>query len=246
MIWVDAAGVTHDQNIADVDDLQGMMGISDIRDDVNAIEAMIPGQASQANQLADKTFVNSSIATATAEFMGSLNLVTHLHLDPDTATHTDIADELDDYSFVGTPDNNDYCFVEWPEDTTHTSQITQVERYKFNGSNWAYEYTLNNSGMTAAQLAATLSGITDVKVAKLDALPDNATLTATLAGKVDTVTGKGLSTNDFTTPEKTKLASAIVGATSGTNPVVSTVKVMTSAEYYALTSLDANTEYIII
>lgn len=246
MIWVDAAGVTRDQNIADVEDLQSMMGISDIRDDVSAIEAMIPGQASQANQLADKNFVNSSVATATAEFMGSLNLVTHLQLDPDTAAHTDIADALDNYSFADTPNNNDYCFVEWPEDTTHTSQITQVERYKFNGTNWAYEYTLNNSGMTAAQLAATLSGITDVKVAKLDALPDNATLTTTLAGKVDTVPGKGLSTEDYTTTDKTKLASAIVGATSGTNPVVGTVKVMTSAEYYALTSIDANTEYIII
>ena len=91
-----------------------------------------------------------------------------------------------------------------------------------------------------------MSGITDVKVAKLDALPTNAQLTSTLAGKVDVVTGKGLSTNDYTTAEKTKLASAIVGATSGANPVVGTVKVMTSAEYYALTTLDANTEYVII
>ena len=150
MIWVDAAGVTHDQNIADVEDLQGMMGISDIRNDVNAIEAMIPGEASSNNQLADKTFVNSSVSTATATYRDSYNLYDDLELDPDTATHTDIEYKLDNYSFADTPDNNDYCFVEWPEDTTHTTQITQVERYKFNGSNWAYEYTLNNSGMTAA------------------------------------------------------------------------------------------------
>lgn len=240
----DAAGVEQSDTIANITDLQAVFGISDIQDDVNAIKSKIPVQASRSNQLADKTFVNNSIATATAKFMDSLNLYDDLQLDPDEATHTDIGAALDNYSFVDTPDNNDYCFVEWPEDTTHTSQITQVERYKFNGSNWAYEYTLNNSGMTAAQWATLNSGMVAADKTKLDTYPADGT--AAFAAKVDKVQGKGLSTEDFTTAEKTKLASAIVGATSGTNPVVGTVKVMTSAEYYALTSLDANTEYVII
>lgn len=246
MIWVDAAGVTHDQNIADVDDLQGMMGISDIRDDVNAIKGKIPAQTyEQGNELADKTFVNSSIATATATFRGSYNLVIDLGLQIG-ASEADIANVL--FGIIQTKDNNDYCFVEipTPESQPTYDQIEQVDRWKFNGTAWVKEYTLNNSGFTAAQWATVNSGLTGADKTKLTALPTNAQLTTMLAGKVDTVTGKGLSTEDFTTPEKTKLASAIVGATSGTNPVVGTVKVMTSAEYYALTSLDANTEYIII
>ena len=244
--WWDAAGVEQHDTIATVENLDAIFDISDLKDDVAAIKAKIPNEASQDNQLADKTFVNSSVATATATFRGSLNLVSHLHLDPDTASRTDIADELDSYSFADTPDNNDYCFVEWPEDTTHTSQITQVERYKYNGTNWAYEYTLNNSGMTAAQWATLNSGMVAADKTKLDTYPANGT--TAFDAKVDKVTGKGLSTNDYTTAEKTKLASAIVGATSGTNPVVGTVKVMTSDEYYAIpsTDLDANTEYIII
>lgn len=39
-------------------------------------------------------------------------------------------------------------------------------------------------------------------------------LTAALADKVDKVAGKGLSTNDYTTPEKTKLAGVAAGATA--------------------------------
>ena len=41
-------------------------------------------------------------------------------------------------------------------------------------------------------------------------------LGAALAGKVDTVSGKGLSTNDYTTEEKTKLAGIATGATNVT------------------------------
>lgn len=223
-----------------------MMGISDIRNDVNAIKGKIPAQAyEQGNELADKTFVNSSIATATATFRGSYNLVTDLGLQIG-APEANIANAL--FGIIQNKDNNDYCFVEipTPESQPAYDQIEQVDRWKFNGTAWVKEYTLNNSGFTAAQWATVNSGLTGADKVKLTALPTNAQLTTTLAGKVDTVTGKGLSTNDYTTTEKTKLASAIVGATSGTNPVVGTVKVMTSAEYYALTTLDANTEYVII
>ena len=39
------------------------------------IAPLIPAQASANNQLADKAFVNSSIATATATYRGNYNLV---------------------------------------------------------------------------------------------------------------------------------------------------------------------------
>ena len=42
------------------------------------ITALIPSQASSSNKLADKAFVNSSIAPATATFRGTYNLVSDL------------------------------------------------------------------------------------------------------------------------------------------------------------------------
>ena len=227
------------------------MGISDIRDDVNAIKGKIPAQTyEQGNELADKTFVNSSIATATATFRGSYNLAKPvadggLNL-PLNATREQIAAALLTATAQFDPDNNDYAFVEvpTPESQPTYDQLDHVDRWKFNGTAWSFEYKLNNSGMTAAQWATLNSGMVADDKTKLNTYPANGT--TAFDAKVDKVTGKGLSTNDFTTPEKTKLASAIVGATSGTNPVVGTVKVMTSDEYYALTTLDANTEYVII
>lgn len=60
---------------------------------IQSILALIPAQANPSNQLADKDFVNSSIATNTANFIG---------------TFEDIP-ELNSYS--GTITNNDYAFV---------------------------------------------------------------------------------------------------------------------------------------
>lgn len=52
---------------------------------------------------------------------------------------------------------------------------------------------------------------------------DNADIIdATLYSKVDKVTGKGLSTNDFTTDEKNKLAGIAAGATAVTLPIAAT------------------------
>lgn len=60
---------------------------------VQAIQVLIPNQASAQNQLADKDFVNSSIATNTGNFIGTFNSV----------------EERDAYT--GDITNNDYCFV---------------------------------------------------------------------------------------------------------------------------------------
>ena len=121
------------------------------------ITALIPAQASAQNQLADKAFVNSSVATATATFRGTYNLVTDLGLTT-SATHAQIATALGNE--VSTADNNDYTFVQVPADDSTPTVIARVERYKFDGTDWSYEYELNNSGFTAAQWAAINSGIT--------------------------------------------------------------------------------------
>ena len=114
---------------------------------IAAITTLIPAAATSTNQLADKSFVNSSISTNTAYFIGTFNSVA----------------ELEAYS--GTLTNNDYAFVA----TTDTAGNTLYDRYKYNSStqDWAFEYELNNSSFTAAQWAAINSGITsDSKVTR--------------------------------------------------------------------------------
>lgn len=64
-----------------------------LQQSVNTIQGLIPSQASSENKLADKDFVNSSIATNTANFIGTFDSVTELQ------------------AYAGTVTNNDYAFV---------------------------------------------------------------------------------------------------------------------------------------
>lgn len=103
----------------------------------------IPTEASSSNQLADKAFVNSSIATATATFRG-------------TVTSTQALAAL-------TGDLNDYAFLQNIDPAT--GQTLSYDRYKWvetggDYGHWKYEYTLNNSSFTSDQWAAINSGIT--------------------------------------------------------------------------------------
>lgn len=83
-------------------------------------------------------FVNSSVSTNTANFIGTFNSVADLE------------------AYSGTVTNNDYAFVIG----TDTAGNTVYNRYKYNGTAWAFEYALNNSSFTAAQWATIQSGLT--------------------------------------------------------------------------------------
>lgn len=115
--------------------------------DISTINGKIPAQASSENQLADKNFVNSSIATNTANFIGTFNSVADLE------------------AYSGTLTNNDYAFVVGVDSDGNTV----YNRYKYNGETqtWIFEYALNNSSFTAAQWAAINSGITDTAVTQI-------------------------------------------------------------------------------
>ena len=141
-----------------------------------AVSDLVPAQASSENQLADKNFVNSSINTATATYQGCYNLVSDLSLTTQ-ASHGQIEDALATKmtALSITPDNNDYAFVQIPTADATPTEIASVERYKFNGTRWSYEYALNNSGFTAAQWAAVNSGITSGLVAKLSGMTGTST-----------------------------------------------------------------------
>ena len=110
---------------------------------VTAIEADIPSEASASNKLADKNFVNSSIATNTANFLG---------------TYTTLAD----IEAIQNPTNNDYAFLE----TTDSQGNNVYDRYKYSASEsqWLFEYELNNSSFTSGQWATINSGLTQNSV----------------------------------------------------------------------------------
>lgn len=124
------------------------------------LNEVMPVSASAQNQLADKNFVNSSVATNTANFVGTFNT-------------------LNDLETVPSPTNNDYGFV------VSTDQDGNVvyRRYKYSvrDNEWLFEYALNNSSFTAAQWASIQSGITAALVAKLIGLPTNSELMALLS-----------------------------------------------------------------
>ena len=104
---------------------------------IGVVSSSIPTKVSQLvndSEFTDKNFVNSSIATNTANFKGTFNNESEF---PTEAT------------------NNDYLF--W--NTVDENGNTIYKRYKYiaSTSTWTYEYTLNNSSFTAEQWA-TING----------------------------------------------------------------------------------------
>ena len=112
---------------------------------INTINGKIPEAATSTNQLADKDFVNSSIATSTATFRGTFNSLADLE------------------AYSGPKDDNDYAFVI----TKDSVGNTLYNRYKYTGNEWLFEYSLNNSSFTAVQWAAINSNITSARVIQI-------------------------------------------------------------------------------
>lgn len=102
-------------------------------------------------------FVNSSIATNTAYFIGTFASVAELE------------------AYTGTVTNNDYAFVT----STDSAGNTLYNRYKYNAATqvWSFEYAVNNTAFTAAQWAAIQSGLTASDKTKLDGIEQGANKT---------------------------------------------------------------------
>lgn len=117
---------------------------------IDGIVAKIPTAASASNQLADKAFVNSSLNSIAAYF------ITKNATGDSFATKAELTSATTFYSggAVRVPTRNDYCIVAKDED--HDNATT---RYIYN-NNWEYQYTINETPLTAEQLAAINSGIT--------------------------------------------------------------------------------------
>jgi len=135
----------------------------------DAIRSLIPAQASADNKLADKAYVNDKVSTDTATFRGTFNLVTDLDLTTE-ATQGQIATALG--TAISGEDKNDYAFVQIPTSDATPTEIARIDRYKYIGLQWAFEYSINNSGFTAEQWAAINSGITSSLVTAFGAKYD--------------------------------------------------------------------------
>ena len=141
--------------------------ISNASSRITSIEDKIPSQASSSNQLADKSFVNSSIQTNTANFRGNWN------------TWSDVpSDNVDlypqDYAGSRIPTVNDYLVVKNASDYT-ANTLSGTWRFKYCGvwetdgkNGWIPEYQVNEEPLTSEQLFAINSGITSDKVSSYD------------------------------------------------------------------------------
>lgn len=201
--------VTNNYNSLDARITTNTGNIATNADNITTINSKIPNQASSSNQLADKDFVNSSIATNTANFIGTFNSVAELE------------------AYTGTLTNNDYAFVS----TTDAVGNTLYDRYKWNGSEWLFEYELNNSSFTAQQWASINSGST---IENINQIAINTNNIANLqANKQDNLTAGSniqINNNIISATDTTYTAGTGISITNG---VISNTQ--TSAEWGNIT-----------
>lgn len=129
--------------------------INDNEEQITDIKQKIPATASAQNQLADKEFVNSSINSVTAYY-----ITYNAAGDPfPTKAALDAATSYYYAGAVRTPTKNDYCVV--LSDETHGNATVRYVYQENNGTGvWAFQYIVNSTPLTAAQLAVLNSGIT--------------------------------------------------------------------------------------
>lgn len=193
------------QDAIDAEETARIAADGTLQDNIDDITDLIPAQASTLNQLADKAFVNSTVQTDTANFRGSWSDWASIPTDPTLYPA--------DYAGSTTPTVNDYLVVQDASDYTGATTLEGTWRFKYTGgwategkSGWEPEYQVNETPMTAVQLAALNSGITAALTTKLTGLAD-----------IQAVgTGLNLTSGTLT-------ATAMTGATNSTNGATGTV-----------------------
>ena len=157
--------------------------------DIADINKKISTQASETNKLADKDFVNSSINNVAAFYITADSngnaFETYAQLSTATVFYSG--------GQVRTPTRNDYCVVR--SDENHDNATT---RYIYQGSQWEFQYIVNETSLTAEQLAAINSGITSALVTKLNGIETGANK-ITIVQSTGTSTSSVMSQNATTT-----------------------------------------------
>lgn len=165
--------------------------------DISTINGKIPSQATSSNQLADKNFVNSTVSTNTANFIGTFNSVADLN------------------AYSGTVTNNDYAFVV----TTDSLGNSAYDRYKYTTAttpaSWVFEYELNNSSFTSDQWAAINSGATTTNIGQIATNTSN--ITSLQNNKQDNLTaGTNIAINNNVISATDTTYSIATGSANGT------------------------------
>ena len=132
----------------------------DIQEQVDAIEKKIPAAADASNQLADKAFVNSSINNYAAFY-----LTKNANGDAfGTYAELTSATKFWNAGVEKTPTKNDYLVVLQDETKTTSLGINPTTRYTYQGEwptgQFEFQYIVNNTSLTQAQVDAINSGIT--------------------------------------------------------------------------------------
>lgn len=142
-----------------------------IANQFTGIENKIPASASEVNQLADKAFVNSTINSLAAFYITS-NAAGNAF-----STRAALMGAATFYSggAVRVPTQNDYAIVLADESQPKGADgAYPTTRYSYQGGTypngqWDFQYVVNNTSLTQAQVDAINSGITAGKIASIDA-----------------------------------------------------------------------------
>ena len=131
-----------------------------IQEQVDEIEAKIPSAATSENQLADKAFVNSSINNYAAFY-----LTKNANGDAfGTYAELTSATKFWNAGVEKTPTKNDYLVVLEDETKTTALEVNPTTRYTYQGEwptgQFEFQYIVNNTALTQAQVDAINSGIT--------------------------------------------------------------------------------------
>ncbi len=164
--------------------------------------SMIPSQATTANQLADKEFVNSSILNMASRFI------------VDSASDGGAFDShatliAGPYYYQGaatTPTNNDYAIV-----TRDENHGNLTSRYMYDGAVWSWQYSMNNTEFTAGQMETLNSTVTLQDKQKWDMLQDSKQDKLTAGNNIDISGSVISSTYALPTASSTVLGGVKVG-----------------------------------
>ena len=155
-----------------------------------AINSLFPAAASSQNKLADKQYVDQTVANAAPDFKGVYTSVEQLN----AVTGMTV---------------NDFAFVT----STDSGGNTIYGHYHYSGSAWVLDFSFASNAFSQAQWTAINSGITALLVQKLGDLPTNAELIAALDTKQGVLTFDSTPTQGSQNPVTSEgIANAILAA----------------------------------
>ncbi len=139
---------------------------NNIAEQFKNINEKIPSTASAENQLTDREFVNSSINNMAAFYITS-------NANGDAFATRAALINASTYYYGGkprTPTQNDYAIVLADESQPRGADGNYpTTRYSYQGTEWSFQYVVNNTSLTQEQVNAINSGITASKIASMDA-----------------------------------------------------------------------------